>query len=216
MTRSLFRLAASTAALQLFCATSGAAQRVTLSAVLASTSHELLDQPFGPVLTLATPIGRRADLAVMVGRLDSKTDGMGVVCGGLIDPSQCPSEPYSQKGRLSMVGIGGDVHLLSSRLASVAVQPMFLWGRARTETNGNTTGNRLFSEKGQWGFSGGLEVRSFPSRRVPLGVVAGGTLGRLGPVKSDLLLDGYTPFDDWYTVRTAYIGLALQWRRGRP
>jgi hypothetical protein len=202
-------------AFQLVGAASAVAQRATLGAVFATTSHDLLNGPIGPAFSLATPIGRRVDLSLMVERLESTTDGTGVVCGGLINPDRCPVEPFQQKGRLSLVSIGAAVHLASTRIVSVSVQPQFLWGRAQTETNGATTGNRLFSEKGQFGFSGGLEVGLFPAPRLPLGVVLGGTFGRLGPIHSDLLLDGYTPFDDWYTVRSAYVGLALQWRRGR-
>jgi hypothetical protein len=215
MPRHALRLAACATAFHLLGATTGVAQRATLTGVVASTTHDLLDRPIGLVLSLATPVGRRADIQVSVGRLQGTNKGTGVVCGGLINPNQCPSEPYEQTGRLSFVAFGADFHVFSSRLVELSLQPQFLWGRARTETEGNTTGNRLFSEKGQYGFSGGLELRAFPVRRVPLGVVIGGAFSRLGPTRSELLLDGYTPFDEWYSVRTVSVGVVYQWPRSR-
>jgi hypothetical protein len=199
--------------LQIFGATTVAAQRAALMAVFGGTSHDLLDRPFGPAFSLATPVGRRVDLSLMVNRLDGSSTGTGVVCGGLINPNQCPSEPFKRKGRLSLIGLGADVHLATTRMATVSVQPQVVWGRARTETTGQTTGNSLFSEKGQLGFSGGLELRAFPAPRRPLGVVVGGTLGSLGPAKTDRIDDGYTPFNDWYRVHTVYAGLAWESRR---
>jgi hypothetical protein len=43
--------------------------------------------------------------------------------------------------------------------------------------------------------------------------VAGGTLARVGPANVEGLVDGYTPFDRWYSVRTVYVGGVLQWTR---
>ncbi len=216
MTRSFrwsTRVVACVAALQMVGATTVAAQRASLMAVFGGTSHDLLDKPFGPAFSLATPVGRRVELSLMVSRLDGSSNGTGVVCGGLIDPNQCPSEPFKRKGRLSLIGLGADVHLATTRIATVSLQPQFVWGRARTETNGQTTGNRLFSDKGQLGFSGGLELRAFPAPGRPLGLVLGGSFGSLGPATTERRVDGYTPFNDWYTVHTVYAGLA--WESGR-
>jgi hypothetical protein len=207
------RLVACVAALQFLCATTVVAQRAAVMAVFGGTSHDLLDSPFGPAFSLATPLGRRVELSLMVSRLDGSSDGTGVVCGGLINPDRCPSEPFTQKGRLSLVGIGADVHLATTRMATLSFQPQFVWGRARSETNGKTTGNSLFSDRAQLGFTGGLELRAFPAPRRPLGLVVGGTVGRLGPAQSDQIVDGYTPFNDWYGVHTLYAGLAWEARR---
>jgi len=207
------RLVACVAALQLLGAASVAAQRASLTAVFGGTSHDVLDTPFGAAFSLGTPVARRVDMLLMVSRLQGSSNGTGPVCGGFID--SCPSEPYKQQGRLSLIGIGADVHLVTTRMAALSFQPQFLWGRARTETNGKTTGNRLFSDKGQLGFTGGFELRAFPAPGRPLGVVLGGSYGALGPATSERRVDGYTPFNDWGSVHTVYVGLAWESRRRR-
>ena len=209
------RLVACVAALQLFGATNVVAQRATLTGVFGGTSQDLLDAPFGAAFSLGTPVGRRVDLLLMVNRLQGTSNGTGVVCSGLVNPASCPSEPYTRQGRLSLIGIGADVHLATTRLATLSFQPQFVWGRAQTETNGKTTGNRLFSEKGQLGLTGGLELRAFPAPGRPLGVVLGGSFGTLGPATTERRVDGYTPFNDWYSVHTVYAGLTWESRRRR-
>ena len=120
------RVVACVAALQMFGATTVVAQRAALMAVFGGASLDLLDRPFGPAFSLATPIGRRVDLSLMVSRLDGSSDGTGVVCGGLINPDSCPSEPFKRKGRLSLIGLGADVRLATTRMATVSVQPQFV------------------------------------------------------------------------------------------
>lgn len=213
--RYVLRLAACATALQLVGATTGVAQRMSVTAVGASASHDLLNRPLGVMASFVLPLAPRVSAAFSVGRLRSTSDGTGVVCGGLIDPGRCSREPFTQTGRLSIVGIGADVRLATARVAEVSLQPQFLWARAESNTLGSVTGNKLFSEKGQLGFSAGLEARSFPVRQSPVGVVIGGTFGRLGPTHSELVPDGYTPFDRWYSLETLYVGGVLDWRRSR-
>lgn len=213
MNHPIVRLVACATALHLLGATGVLAQRISVTAVGATTSHELLNRPIGVMASFGVPISRRVHGSFSVARLQRSSDGTGIVCGGLINPSQCPVESFAEKGRISMVGIGADVQLVTARMAGLSVQPQFLWGRARAETLGDVTGNRLFSDRAQLGFSAGVELRSFPGRQFPIGVVAGAALARVGPANVEGLVDGYTPFDRWYSLRTVYVGGVLQWTR---
>jgi hypothetical protein len=215
MTSATLRLVACATALHLLSASTSAAQRISISDVFANTSQDLLKSPTGPMLTLTTPIARHVDLSLTVSRLQGTEHGNAVVCGGLINPDRCPVEPFAQTGRLSVVGIGADWRLVTTRAVEVSLKPQFLWGRARSETLGGLTGNRLFSDEGQLGFSGGLELRAFPVQRFPVGVVAGGAVGRLGPTHLDNLIDGYSPFNQWFTATTLYVGGVFRFRSRR-
>jgi len=195
-------------------ATPSAAQRVSVATVRARSGQELLGRPRGSAVSLALPIRGRVGIALSVERLRSEQNGVGIVCGGLINPDRCPIEPYDQTGHLSLTAIGADVRLVRLSVAEVAVQPQISWGKAKTSARGHDTGNRLASEKGQLGFSAGLELRLTPVRRLPLDFVLGAASGWVGPIKNAMLVDGYTPFDRWHSLRAFYVGGALAWRHG--
>jgi hypothetical protein len=212
--RRLIFACASTSLLAL-AARQGEAQWVTVTAVRASTSHDLLQRPTGFGVSLAVPIWRRVDVSIVVQRLTGEASGVGIVCAGLIDPDRCPVEPFGQEGRVQTVGIGAAIAVMRARHIELVAAPHLLVGTARSSMHGLVSGNELPTDKSQVGVSATLEARVMPAPRLPVGLVVGGALGRLGPTTQDLVVDGYTPFERWYTIRSVYVGGALSWSTRR-
>jgi hypothetical protein len=188
------------------------AQRVSVAAVNARTTHDLLDQPAGVSVSVAMRLTRRLAASITLERLRSDASGTGIVCGGLINPDRCPVEPFTQTGRLSFVGIGPQLSLLGRPHLDLVIRPELLIGHVESTVRAPGSGNVLPADKAEIGFSAGLELRVIPAVKFPLELIAGGTARRLGPQHQELVLDGYTPFESWYSVRTIYAGAALAWR----
>ena len=113
------------------------------------------------------------------------------------------------------VGFGADVALWENRRVQLSALPQVLVAHATSTVRGVSSGNALGAEKTQVGFSAGLETRVTPAPRVPVSIVAGGAFRRLGAATTELVADGYTPFENWYSVRVLYAGVAVSLARTR-
>lgn len=205
------RIVVSAAAAAVLSARAGFAQHLSVAAVGAQTTHKLLPRSTGVGGTLTVPLWRRAGLSVLVERTSGGATGMGVVCAGLVNPDRCPVEPFEQSGTLFSFGVGADLSLWRSEHVDLAALPHVLFAHARSSLQGSLTRNELDAEKSQLGFSGALEARVTPAPSVPLAFVLGAATRRVGPVSREQVVDGYTPFEGWYTVRTVYAGASLSW-----
>ena len=193
------------------------AQRASVQAVAAQTTHDLLPRGGGAGASLTVPVRNRVGLAVLIERFSGDDRGAGFACAGLIDPGRCPVEPLDRGGSRFTLGVGADVSLWENRRVEFAVLPHVLVAHAASTVRGTSSGNELRAEKTELGFSAALESRFTPSARMPLSVIVGGAMRRLGPVKTEVVVDGYTPFDRWYSARVLYVGAAASWRsRGEP
>jgi hypothetical protein len=148
----------------------------------------------------------------MLERIAGDDTGFGIVCAGLINPDACRTETFDRNGSLFALGLGADVSLWDGRYVQVSALPHILWGHVESVVRGVRTRNELHAAKSQIGFSAALETRVTPSTRVPLSLVAGAAARRFANIKSEMVVDGYTPFDRSYTVRLLYLGAAVSWR----
>src|SRR5512147_2491300 len=115
--------AAMVVALNALVASRTLAQRVDVAFARATTTHSLLNEPTGPVLSLGMPLYKRLGASFSGGWLRGTSTGIGVVCGGLINPDRCPTEPFDQTGHLFVVGLGANVRLLSTSFIRLSGRP---------------------------------------------------------------------------------------------
>ena len=190
------------------------AQRVDVAFARATTTHSLLNEPTGPVLSLGLPLYKRLGASFSAGWLRGTSTGIGVVCGGLINPDRCPTEPFDQTGHLFVVGLGATVRLLSTSFIRLSGRPEVIFANARSHTEGRNTTNTLSAERQHVGVSIGGDLGIYPSRRLPLGLLIGGAHARVRPPTQILVADGYNPFQyRWFSVNTLTVGATMDWER---
>ena len=193
--------------------TPSAAQTLSVAALRGYSDHDLQPRSDGITASLIVPLHPRIGLAVAIDRLRGDQAGAGIVCAGLINPIQCPTEPYAQVGRLTTAAVGADVPLFRRRYVERALRPQVLMGSVKTETLGHETGNTLSASKTVVGLSMTGDVRITPLPRLPIDLVLGAAVRR-PPTAGVHVADGYTPFEQWFTSRTVYAGLAVSRRQG--
>jgi hypothetical protein len=209
MHRSIFVLAAGAAACIVGPPVSASAQQVSVAVVDAWTSHDLLERPKGFAAYVSFPRTAKWSWSIAVEEVRSDRAGTGVVCGGLINPDRCPVEPLTQVGQLTLAGVGAEAALLRTTHVALVVRPQLLVGSVRSTERGTATGNTLTASKTQVGVSAALELRIFPVRRSPFGLIGGVAARRVSPLVHDQSLDAYTPFERWYSMRSLYAGVSL-------
>lgn len=188
------------------------AQHIGVSAIAARTNHELLPNALGVGGSLSISAGGQL-ISVILERVSGDENGRGVVCAGLVNPEACPPEPLVRDGSQSTLGVGAEIALWETRVVQTALIPHLLLVHTESDVRGRTTGNTLHANRSVIGFSGAVETRLTPAPRAPISLVLGAAARRVGPIRSEQVLDGYTPFDNWYTVTQFYAGGAIRWGR---
>ena len=190
-------------------ASSACAQRVDFTVARATTSHPLLGEPTGPAVFVSVPFHKRLGASLSLQWLDGSSSGTGVVCAGLVDPAQCPIEPFDQTSGIVIGGLGAPINVVDAALVRLSVHPQLLLASARSRTVGDVTGNRVADSQQHFGFSIGADVGVFPSRRFPLGITVGAGHGQLGPTTGVDCVDCYDVFNRWFSINTVTLGVTL-------
>lgn len=189
-----------------------AAQSVSVAAARGDASDDLR-QSGGFTASLTVPVRNRVGVALTVDRFREDAHDTGVLCGDVIDPNLCPTEPYTRNDRLMTVGLGIDFLAYRARYVGLFLRPQLVVGRAKSEKLGHETGNTLSATKTEMGLSFGAEVRVTPLQRLPLDLAIGAALRSVWPAATQA--DGYSPFEERFTSRTIYAGVAFTRRRER-
>ena len=188
-------------------------QRVSLAVARGDATHDLQPNATGFTASFVFPVHARIGAALTLDRLRGDAAGVGIVCVGLIDPDDCPSEPYTQNGPPITVGVGPEFSVYQATHVGISLRPQLLVGSIRSETLGYETGKTLSAIKTEVGVSLSAEVRVTPLSRIPIDVAVGAALGNFGSAKQEQVVDGYTPFEGSFTRRMVYAGVAFT-RRG--
>lgn len=207
------RLAAGIAVALLPPASPLAAQRITGAAAWAESSHRLHDGLHGVAVSLGIPMAARWSVVLTADHLRGSKGGSGIVCGDVIDLDACPVEPFREQHRLVTAGAGADAPLVRGPYVEIAARPRITVGRASANKRGRATDNFLEASKAEVGLFLGIELRLNPAPRIPIAIVLGAETGRHGPVNR--VADGYTPFEQWHTIRALHAGGAISWGRAR-
>jgi hypothetical protein len=188
------------------------AQGGGLSAVVAGADHALLGDPLvGAAAEVRIPLaGGRASARLGAEHVSGDSRRTGSPCAGLVQPGTCEPEPLRDEARLTTVSGGLGLRLLGWRSLFVEATGDLRLGHVEADTRGLTSGGRLTASKTMWGGELGLEGAWSPSRRLPLALEVGVSTGGLTPLASEMVADGYTPFESSFGVRRLRVGLA--WR----
>lgn len=188
------------------------AQAVAVNAVALTADDLLRDASlWGGSVSLRFRL-RDGSLAIYLGSEWASGDhtATGVPCAGLIPPGGCAPEQVRDESRLRTGDVGAAFRVLGNAGASLAVTADLLAGSVRRESRGLTSGRSLSAEKRMWGGRVGAESRWQPWEGTPLDVQLGISYGELRPFSSDVVIDGYTPFDHAMRVRRIVFGAT--WR----
>lgn len=201
----------------LVAAGSADAQRVAASYGVAHSGHWLIGTLGGYELHATTQRLGLVSGTFSFGRHTGSHARNGMACGGLIPPPPaCPNEPLRDETASTDVSGTLDVTLFERTLfgariegsAGVGAQVLHLTNHSR----GETTGNRIGAERTKVGPTLGFELSAQPKAAVPVGLrfgIAGGIYGDTDPG----VVDGYTPFEDGFSVTRFEVGLVWFIRR---
>lgn len=188
------------------------AQDVSGSALVVSANHTLLGNALvGGAVGFRFPY-RDTRLAVHfeLAHARGSANRFGVACAGLIQPGTCPNEPLRDHAMLSSASGGAHVRVLTGEYAQLALTADLTLAPLSTDTRGATTGRSLPSSKMLWGGAVGVHAAWTPIRQAPISMVFAAGLGGLLPIVKSIVVDGYTPFENGFTLKRARLGVS--WR----
>jgi hypothetical protein len=187
-------------------------QSVSVNAIGLDASHFLLGEPLvGGGVTLGWS-GPRATVAFRVGGewLRGRADHTGTACAGLIEPGTCLPEQVNDESWLAQGNAGVAVRVLGGGRAALALTADLALASVRADTRGLWSMRSLHARETLWGALVGVETTWLPLPRLPIALDLAANVGGLRPIVSDLLIDGYTPFNDSFRIRLVRVGIS--WR----
>lgn len=138
----------------------------------------------------------------------------GTACAGLVEPGTCPTERLRDASTVRTIRGGVSTRLFEK--GSLAVEGggngAVSWIASRTQ--GLASGRTLSADKAVVGACIALTGLWTPRAQWPFALAVGGEAGDVSPAHDQVILDGYTPFEEGFSVRRLRIGLVL--RRDRP
>jgi hypothetical protein len=188
------------------------AQSLGVRAVGADLRHQVLGGLFGAALVGTVPLGSAGTELVLAGEhLKGRSNRIGVPCAGLIEPGTCGPEQLRDYATASSLAAGVSGRIAGSGRLALSAGGRLVAMHLRTRTRGLDSGRELSANKTMGGAEVGLEGAWHPWGNTPLALVTGAAVGWQSPVRNEVLLDGYTPFEQGFRVARAWLGLT--WRR---
>jgi hypothetical protein len=187
---------------------------LSVSAEGMSTSHPLLANTLvGWGAEVRAPFGQsHVSGFVRIQKLSASGDRTGAPCAGLVLEGMCPVQTIHDDADYSAFSTGlvlplfrRDVFELGATLTGIIAKPSVF-------SRGETTGQTLNADKVMFGATIGVAGSWRPTRRLPVSVDAGVAIGGLHPIVTDMVVDGYAPFEDDFRITTFRIGLSVRTR----
>ena len=188
------------------------AQGGAVSAVAVSADHDLLlTTLYGGAARVSVPLGSDgASIRLGAERVSGNARRTGSTCSGLVEPGTCGPEPLRDDVRLSTASIGFGYGALAGARFALDLAADLRFGQVHVETRGQTSGGAISISKGLRGVELGVNGSWIPVARFPIALAVGAAVGELGPVVSEQIVDGYTPFEGEFTLRHLRVGVS--WR----
>ncbi|MEO7998407.1 MAG: hypothetical protein ABI852_13235 [Gemmatimonadaceae bacterium] len=173
------------------------AQSVNISGGRLVADHYLLGSSMrgvGGAMTFRTPVPR-LDVQLSLSRYAGTSSRVGVVCAGLVEPGTCGSEAIHDESTLYLFSVGPSINIVRAQGFTFDVIGQVQGGGVNSDTYGLKTGRSLTANKTLWGVSGGVAAGWQPNLRKPIVFQGSVTAGRLGGIRDNTLVDGYSPYE---------------------
>lgn len=192
-----------------------AAQSVGVRFVLADVRHDLLGTMHGAGALASLPLSDRLSLRLGVDRLRGDRTRIGVACGGLAPPT-CLTEPLHDDAYATTFSAGVGATVLRTGGFAWSITGDGGISSVRSATLGENSGNRLSASRRLWRGDLGTEGAWRPAASSPFSLSVGGSVGFQAPFQSEVVADGYTPFERRHRVSRLWLGAAWAVSRARP
>lgn len=173
------------------------AQTVNVNAGRLVANHFLLGNSLscvGSAITLRTPV-RRLDMQASFNRCAGTASRVGSACAGLVEPGTCAPESIVDASTLYVFSVGPSLNVVRVEGFTLDLIGQVQGGGVNSDSRGLRSGRSLSANKALWGVSGGVTAGWQPNPRMPFVIQGSVTSGRLGKIRDNTTVDGYTPFE---------------------
>jgi len=189
------------------------AQELRLGVIQSWPGNTRLGNPTGVVVSAGErPFGRWGfRLAYEFGRDRFRT--FGSTCVGFIPPEEVPGcAPESQRevATLQAISFSAPWTFLVRERFELSLVPTVRWSWFESERTGVVSSRELDADESMWGFGLGGEVRVQPAMDLPMAVFLGAHAGFLGQTEYLSIADGYSPFDEGFSLTHVEMGVAFR------
>ena len=191
------------------------AQRIDVGLLILATDHELLRGALvGPSLDVRIHGQDQTGAYLGIDYVRGTSDRDGIACAGLLEPGTCPPERVRDFSTVSTIrgGVSSRILYRGSLVVEAGGDGTLSWVASKSQ--GLASGRALSANKTLVGAFVTVTGLWTPRAQWPLALAIGGEVGGVAPAHNELQVDGYTPFEERFSIRRLRIGLA--WRRDRP
>jgi hypothetical protein len=191
------------------------AQELRLGLMQSWPGNNRLGSPTGLVASAGIRPFQRLGMRLAYERGQDRFRTFGSTCVGLIPPEQvpgCAPENQREVANLQSVSVSAPVTLLLRERFEVAVTPAFRWSWFNSERTGVESARELNADESMWGLGIGSEVLFRPSSSLPVQLFLGAHAGFLGQTEYESIADGYSPFDEGFSLTHVELGIAYRIR----
>jgi hypothetical protein len=187
-----------------------AAQEVRAGITRSWTTHALLDDPQGWGLGVGLSIRDRVAVGLGYNWSGSDFESVGSTCTGLVHPDEdCGDERRAEQARMQTATLSVPFAMYERNRIKIDLIPNMNVATVSNVRTGLRTGRTLHAEKTMVGYGIGGEVRVRVVEALPVYVRILGSMAWLSPWRSEVIADGYTPFNTGGRVSTLEVGLAV-------
>lgn len=187
-----------------------AAQEIRAGIVKSWTTHALLNDPSGWGVGVGFSIRDRVTVSLGYEWSGRDFESVGSTCSGLANPEEdCAGERREDQGRMKTATLSVPLVMYERNRMKINLMPRTYLARVSSVQTGLRTGRTRSAEKMLVGFGMGGEVRVRVIKTLPVNMRILGSMAWLAPWRTEIIVDGYTPFDTGVRMSTLEIGLAV-------
>lgn len=189
------RLAGALAAALSLSAASARAQEVRVEWIEGFAGHELLGDPSGAGLGVTLRPAARVGLRLSGQSLSDRFSSFGSTCVGLSIPSECLPESRADDAAVRGLALAAVVTAVARERVALRLVPELGAMRVESEQRGLESGRTRTAEEDMLEVGAGLEASAVPVAAWPLRLHVAVHVAVLSPLTTEVVADGYTPFD---------------------
>jgi hypothetical protein len=183
-------------------------QELRVGAMKSWADHDLLGSPVGLSAVAGVQLGH--PVGVRLGLVGSRDhfESLGSTCVGLAAPNEdCGVEVRAERAGQIFFELSLPVVVWERARVSLAGVPGVQAGWVASNQEGARTGRTREADKAMYGLVIGGEARFRPSPQWPVRLDLSASTGWHRAIKSDVLIGGYSPFEEGFSNRRLDLGL---------